>query len=159
MRKNAEDGGRRRFVLIQLPEEVSGSWGNLCNVGEERIRRAGAKIAAEAEEANRQLELGAEPKPVPDIGFRVMRVDNSCLKDEYATPEQYDQTQLDLFADNTEDDAKPLDLLFQVLPAFRTRPRSASASLAESGSSMSTPETVSLSPASIATSIPRRLKL
>lgn len=119
MRKNAEDGGRRRFVLIQLPEEVSGSWGNLCNVGEERIRRAGAKIAAEAEEANRQLELGAEPKPVPDIGFRVMRVDNSCLKDEYATPEQYDQTQLDLFADNTEDDAKPLDLLFQVLPAFR----------------------------------------
>ena len=119
MRKNTEDGGNRRFVLVQLPEEISGSWGNLCNVGEERIRRAGAKIAAEVEQANEQLELGAEPKPVPDIGFRVMRVDDSCLKDEYAAPGEYTQDSLDLFADNTVEGASPLDLLFQVLPAFR----------------------------------------
>ena len=119
VRKNAEDGGNRRFVLVQLPEEASGSWDNLCNVGEERIRRAGAKIAAEAEEANRQPELGADPKPVPDVGFRVLRVGEPCIKDERATPAEYDQARLDLFADNAEEGAKPLDLLFQVLPAFR----------------------------------------
>lgn len=119
MRKNVEDGGRRRFVLVQLPEEVSGSWGNLCNVGEERIRRAGARIAAEAEEASRQPELGADPKPVPDVGFRVLRVGEPCIKDERAMPAEYDQARLDLFADNAEEGAKPLDLLFQVLPAFR----------------------------------------
>ena len=119
MRKNAEDGGNRRFILVQLPEETSGGWGNLCNVGEERIRRAGEKIKAEVDKDNEQLELGAEPKPVPDIGFRVLRVDDSCLKDEYASPSEYEQGQLDLFADNAADGATPLDLLFQVLPAFR----------------------------------------
>ena len=119
MRKNAEDGGNRRFVLVQLPEETSGDWDNLCNVGEERIRRAGEKIRAEVDKANEQLELGAEPKSVPDIGFRVLRVDESCLKDEYATPEQYEQAALDLFTDNAAANATPLDLLFQVLPAFR----------------------------------------
>lgn len=119
MRKNAEDGGNRRFVLVQLPEETSGGWDNLCNVGEERIRRAGEKIKAEIDKANEQLELGADPKPVPDIGFRVLRVDDSCLKDEFAAPDQYDQTQLDLFTDNAAEGAAPLDLLFQVLPAFR----------------------------------------
>ena len=119
MSKNVEDGGQRRFVLVQLPEEVSGSWGNLCNVGEERIRRAGARIAAEAEEASRQPELGADPRPVLDVGFRVLRVGEPCIKDERATPAEYDQARLDLFADNAEEGAKPLDLLFQVLPAFR----------------------------------------
>ena len=56
---------------------------------------------------------------MPDIGFRVLRVEDSCLKDEFAAPDQYDQTQLDLFADNAAEGAAPLDLLFQVLPAFR----------------------------------------
>lgn len=119
IRKNVEDGGNRRFVLVQLPEETSGGWGNLCNVGEERIRRAGAKIKAEVDKGNEQLELGAEPKPVPDIGFRVLRVDDSCLRDEYASPAEYEQGQLDLFTDNAAEDATSLDLLFQVLPAFR----------------------------------------
>lgn len=119
MRKNAEDGGNRRFVLVQLPEETSGGWDNLCNVGEERIRRAGEKIKAEIDKDNEQLELGADPKSVPDIGFRVLRVDDSCLKDEFAVPDQYDQAQLDLFADNAAEGAAPLDLLFQVLPTFR----------------------------------------
>lgn len=119
MRKNAEDGGNRRFVLVQLPEETSGGWDNLCNVGEERIRRAGEKIKAEIDKDNEQLELGADSKSVPDIGFRVLRVDDSCLKDEFAVPDQYDQAQLDLFADNAAEGAAPLDLLFQVLPTFR----------------------------------------
>ena len=119
MRKNAEDGDNRRFVLVQLPQKVSGEWGNLCNVGEERIRRAGAKIRAEVEEANLQLELGVEPKTVPDLGFRVLRVGDSCLQDEYAAPVDYDQAQLGLFANNLAEGTGPLDLLFQVLPAFR----------------------------------------
>lgn len=119
MHKNAEDGGNRRFILVQIPQKASGGWGNLCNVGEERIRRAGEKIKAEVDKANEQLELGVEPKPVPDIGFRILRVDESCLKDEYTTPEQYEQTELDLFTDNAAANATPLDLLFQVLPAFR----------------------------------------
>ncbi|MGN8688586.1 site-specific DNA-methyltransferase [Atopobiaceae bacterium HCP3S3_F7] len=119
MRKNAEDGGERRFVLVQLPEEVSGGWGNLCNVGEERIRRAGAKIKAEVEEANRQLKLGEEPKPVPDIGFRVLRIDSSNMEDTYRTPDETDQMDLLSLADNVKLDRTPEDLLFEVLPKFR----------------------------------------
>ena len=119
MRKNADDGGTRRFVLVQLPEEVSGDWDNLCNVGEERIRRAGKKIAAEVEEANRQLKLGEEPKPVPDIGFRVLRIDSSNMKDTYRTPDETDQMDLLSLADNVKLDRTPEDLLFEVLPKFR----------------------------------------
>ena len=142
--QNQIGSSSRRFILVQLPEsldeqETSARTDNakqiarnaisicdknnaphtLCSIGEERIRRAGEKIKAEVDKDNEQLELGAEPKPVPDIGFRVLRVGESCLKDEYATPEQYEQTELDLFTDNSAENALPLDLLFQVLPAFR----------------------------------------
>lgn len=120
MRKNAKDGGgERRFALIQLPEEVSGGWGNLCNVGEERIRRAGKKIAAEVEEANRQLKLGEKPKPIPDIGFRVLRIDSSNIEDTYRTPGETDQMDLLALANNVKLDRTPEDLLFEVLPKFR----------------------------------------
>ena len=116
MRKNAEDGGNRRFILVQLPEEASGGWGNLCNVGEERIRRAGAKIAADIDKENEQLELGAEPKPYPDLGFRVLRIDSSNLKDFYLTPGETSQEDLFDFADNVKEGRSELDLLFEVLP-------------------------------------------
>lgn len=119
MRKNSEDSGTRRFILVQIPEEVSSGWDNLCNVGEERIRRAGAKIRAEVEEANRQLKLGEEPKPVPDIGFRVLRIDSSNMEDTYRTPGETDQMHLLSLADNVKLDRTPEDLLFEVLPKFR----------------------------------------
>lgn len=143
MQARIEDELDISFIMIQFPEDLDESLERVskekkptvinaiavCNqlksehslaiVGEERIRRAGEKIKAEIDKDNKQLELGAEPKPVPDIGFRVLRVDESCLKDEYAAPDQYDQAQLDLFADNAAEGAAPLDLLFQVLPAFR----------------------------------------
>lgn len=119
MRKNSEDGGTRRFILVQLPEEVSGGWGNLCKVGEERIRRAGAKIRAEIEESNRQLKLGEEPRPVPDVGFRVLRIDSSNMEDTYRTPGDTDQMDLLSLADNVKLDRTPEDLLFEVLPKFR----------------------------------------
>ncbi len=119
MEKNAEDGGSRRFILVQIPEETSGQFSTLTEVGEERIRRAGAKIADEVDKANEQLELNAEPKPMPDLGFRVLAVGDSVIKDEYAEPGQYEQASLDLFANNAVEGATDLDLLFQVLPAFR----------------------------------------
>ena len=116
---NSEDDGSRKFILVQIPEETTGEYANLCEIGEERIRRAGAKIVAEVEEANRQLKLGEEPKPVPDVGFRVLRIDSSNFTDTYATPDGYDQDQLHLFEDNVKPDRSDLDLLFQVLPTLR----------------------------------------
>lgn len=86
MQQNAADGGKRRFIMVQLPEATGDNseacrdgYSNLCQIGEERIRRAGAKVAAEVEESNRQLRLGEEPKPVPDIGFRVLKLDDSGI--------------------------------------------------------------------------------
>lgn len=119
MAKNAEDGGSRRFILVQIPEDGPAGYDTLCDVGEERIRRAGAKIAAEIKEENRQLELGAEPKPVPDIGFRVLRIDSSSFRNTYVEPGEQTQESLFGYIDNVKDDRTPEDLLFQVLPAFR----------------------------------------
>ena len=116
MRLNAEDNGKRRFILVQLPEECDANsrayqlgYKTICEIGEERIRRAGAKIVAEVEEA----------KPVPDVGFRVLRIDSSNFTDTYAAPDGYAQDQLHLFEDNVKPDRSDLDLLFQVLPTLR----------------------------------------
>ncbi len=126
MRLNAEDGGMRRFIMVQLPEETDrkslafqDGYCSVTEIAEERLRRAGAKIAAEVEESNHQLKLGEEPRSIPDVGFRVLRIDDSCLKDEYVSPSQSVQLLLDELVDNIEEGASDLDLLFQVLPAFR----------------------------------------
>ncbi|MDD6729598.1 MAG: site-specific DNA-methyltransferase [Eggerthellaceae bacterium] len=119
MRKNAEDGGNRRFILVQIPQKASGDWDTLCDVGEERIRRAGEKIKAEVEEANRQLKLGEDPKPVPDVGFRALSIDSSNFNDAYAEPAEVSQRNIYDFVDNLKGDRTPEDLLFQVLPKFR----------------------------------------
>lgn len=116
MEKNAEDGGSRRFVLVQIPEETTGQFSTLTEIGEERIRRAGAKIAADIDKENEQLELGAEPKPYPDLGFRVLRIDSSNFKDFYLTPGETAQESLFDFADNVKEGRSDLDLLFEVLP-------------------------------------------
>ena len=116
MEKNAEDGGDRRFVLVQIPEETTGQFSTLTEIGEERIRRAGEKIANEIDESNKQLELGAEPKPYPDLGFRVLRIDSSNFKDFYLTPGETAQESLFDFADNVKEGRSDLDLLFEVLP-------------------------------------------
>ena len=126
MRLNAEDLGRRQFIMVQLPEPCAdGSIANelglktICDLGEERIRRAGEKVRAEMESANAQLMLGEEPKTMPDLGFRVLRVGDSVLKDVHADPVSTGQTSLLDLIDNMEEGATPLDLLFQVLPKFR----------------------------------------
>ena len=118
MEKNADDGGARRFVLVQIPEEASGQFSTLTDIGEERIRRAGEKIRAEIDKSNEQLELGAEPKPYPDMGFRVLRIASSNFKDTYLTPEQTEQASLFDMVDNVKEGRTDLDLLFEVLPEF-----------------------------------------
>lgn len=117
--KNAEDGGHRKFILVQIPEEASGDFGTLCEIGEERIRRAGAKIVESVEDANRQLELGAEPKPVPDIGFRVLRIDSSNFRDTHLEPSELNQSSIFDYIDNLIEGRTAEDLLFQVMPKFR----------------------------------------
>lgn len=119
IRKNAEDGGTRRFALVQIPEKASGEYATLCDIGEERICRAGKKIAEEVDVSNRQLKIGESLKPIPDIGFRVFSIDSSNFLDTYIEPGEQAQASLLSLVDNLKEDRTPEDLLFQVLPAFR----------------------------------------
>lgn len=93
MQLNAEDGGNRRFIMVQLPElcdekseAYKAGYKTICEIGKERIRRAGANILKEAREKNAQLTLGMEEKPLPDAGFKVFRLDTSNLVEWDSTP-------------------------------------------------------------------------
>lgn len=126
MQLNAEDGGNRRFIMVQLPEvcderseAAKAGYKNICEIGKERIRRAGRKIAAEVEEQNRQPKLGEEPKKVPDIGFRVLKIDSSNFEDVSAEPAEYTQQTLAGLADNLKPGRTAEDLLFQVMLQFQ----------------------------------------
>ncbi len=101
MQLNAEDGGNRHFICVQLPEvcdekseAYKAGYKNICEIGKERIRRAGVKILAESTEQNKQIELGEEEKPLPDVGFRVFKLDTSNLKTWDNTPVTEDDMQL-----------------------------------------------------------------
>ena len=97
IKKNAEDGGKRKFILAQLPEKSPApQYETLCEIGKERIRRAGEKIKTEIEEQNAQLKIGEEPKKVPDIGFKVFKLDSSNLK---KWQPDYDNLEATLFDD------------------------------------------------------------
>ena len=109
MQLNAEDGGNRKFIMVQLPEETAedseaykAGYKNICEIGKERIRRAGKKIKEESPLTTQDL----------DIGFRVFRVDESNFEDVERTPKEYHQDQLDLFLNNVKSDRDDLDLLF-----------------------------------------------
>ena len=122
----AEDGLYPSWFMIQLPEPVPNKsdaaelgYQNICEIGKERIRRAGAKIAAEVEESNAQLKLGEEPKRVPDIGFRVLKIDSSNFEDVSRTPDTLFQDALFTMADNVKPDRTPEDILFELLPKFQ----------------------------------------
>lgn len=112
MQLNAEDGGNRKFIMVQLPEEVDpksesakAGYSNIAEISKERIRRAGAKI----------LEGECHPNWNKDIGFRVLKVDTSNMKDVYYRPDEVDQTDLLSSVDNIKADRTGEDLLFQVL--------------------------------------------
>ncbi len=111
MQVNEDDAGSRKWILIQLPEQykensTGSSFGNLCQLGEERIRHAGDKIAEEVAESNRQLKLDEEPEKLPDIGFRVFKLDESGI----ARPEG-GQMLINLRKDGRSD----LDIIFEVM--------------------------------------------
>ena len=131
MQLNAEDGGKRKFIMVQLPEATDAKseaykagYKNICEIGKERIRRAGAKIKEELEKANQQLKLGEEPKPLPDTGFRVLKLDSSNMKDVYYSPTETTQLDMDSLADNIKEDRSPEDLLFQVMLELGVLPSS-----------------------------------
>ena len=112
MQINAEDGGHRRFIMVQLPEQTDekseaykAGYRTICEIGKERIRRAGRKIKEEA-------GLSA---PDLDIGFRVLRLDSSNMQDVYYNPAAMTRDLLDLTVDNIKPDRSPEDLLFQVM--------------------------------------------
>lgn len=112
MQLNAEDGGNRKFIMVQLPEKTDekseaykAGYKNICEIGKERIRRAGKKI----KEENKDKE-GIEKL---DTGFRVLKLDSSNMNDVYYTPEDFDKHTL--FSENVKSDRTPEDLLFQVM--------------------------------------------
>lgn len=118
MRINATDGGHRKFILVQLPEKVpenseafQAGYRNICQIGEERIRRSGKKIQNELK-AKRQDLFENDNIFELDTGFRVFRVDSSNMKDVYFTPKDLKPEQLDLFADNVKENRSDLDLLY-----------------------------------------------
>ena len=143
MQLNAEDGGHRRFIMVQIPEKTDESseaykagYKNICEIGKERIRRAGQKIIEEkahllnaarsgklqrgevyAEFTNSEhaKETQAEIRKNLDIGFRVFRLDSTNMQDVYYTPSQLKVEQLDALTDNIKPDRTPEDLLFQVM--------------------------------------------
>lgn len=112
MQLNAEDGGNRKFIMVQLPEltdekseAYKAGYKNICEIGKERIRRAGKKI----KEDNKDKE-GIEKL---DTGFRVLKLDTSNMEDVYYTPQEFDEQKL--FTDNVKADRTNEDLLFQVM--------------------------------------------
>ena len=113
MSKNAENGGHRKFIMVQLPEKTDekseaykAGYKNICEIGKERIRRAGRKIKEDA---------GLTAPADLDIGFRCLRLDESNMKPVYYTPDEVGQQDLFSLVDNVKEDRTPEDLLFQVM--------------------------------------------
>lgn len=140
MQLNAEDGGHRKFIMVQLPESCDekseaykAGYKNICEIGKERIRRAGEKIRTDlggdaainlfAAIANPDLEDKLNEKfddkmdkvKNLDIGFRVLKLDDTNMKDVYYAPDDYDQGMLAGLESNIKDDRTDLDLLFGCL--------------------------------------------
>lgn len=112
MQLNAEDGGHRKFIMVQLPEKCDeaseaykAGYKNICEIGKERIRRAGDKIKSESPMTTQDL----------DIGFRVLKLDDTNMKDVYYAPDDYNQGMLAGLESNIKDDRTDLDLLFGCL--------------------------------------------
>lgn len=136
MQLNAEDGGNRKFVMVQYPEvcnekseAAKAGYSTICEIGKERIRRAGEKIKAEVEAANAQVKLGEEPKQVPDIGFRVFRTADTNIR--WTHEAVMGQLELDerILSDKDRLDFMPgytdIDVVYEVLLRQRDIPLSA----------------------------------
>lgn len=121
---NAQDGGKRKFIMVQLPEltdeespAYKAGYKTICEIGKERIRRAGQKIRNEQlgiknESDNSSLQT---PNSSLDTGFRVLKCDSSNMKDVYYNPAEYEPSLFSSLEDNIKEDRTPEDLLFQVM--------------------------------------------
>lgn len=112
MKLNSEDGGKRKFIMVQLPEVTDeksearkAGYENICEIGKERIRRAGKKIKEEAGQTADGL----------DTGFRVLKLDSSNMEDVFYTPDKFEPSLLDNLVDNIKADRSGEDLLLQVM--------------------------------------------
>ena len=112
MQLNAKDGGNRKFIMVQLPETTDekseaykAGYKTICEIGKERIRRAGKKIKEDSPLTTQDL----------DIGFRVLKCDTSNMKEVYYNPAEYEATLFSSLEDNIKEDRTPEDLLFQVM--------------------------------------------
>ena len=112
MQLNAEDGGNRKYIMVQLPDPdeidkksdaYKEGYKNICEIGKERIRRASKKLKEE------------NPNSNFDDGFRVLRIDSSNMEDVYYKPEEFTQENLKMFESNIKEDRSGEDLLFQVM--------------------------------------------
>lgn len=130
MKLNAEDGGHRKFIMVQLPEVTDeksearkAGYANICEIGKERIRRAGKQICRDMPSAcgiefdgNQAGYTSQSDVPTLDIGFRVLKLDSSNMEDVFYTPENFDAKDIFTTVDNVKPDRTTLDLLFQVMP-------------------------------------------
>lgn len=112
MQLNAEDGGHRKFIMVQMPEKTDekneaykAGYKNICEIGKERIRRASAKIKEENPLGTMDL----------DVGFRVLKCDTTNMKKVYYHPDEYNANLFNMLEDNIKEDRTPEDLLFQVM--------------------------------------------
>ena len=123
MKQNLEDGGNRKFIMVQIPEPTpekssafQAGYKDICEIGKERIRRAGKKLLEKKHKIAKEGGLFSQIEeigPKPDIGFRVLKLDSSNMEDVYYRPE--DSSEATLFEDNVKPDRSGEDLLFQVM--------------------------------------------
>ena len=112
MQMNAEDGKKRKYIMIQLPEDIDSKseaykngFKNICDIGKDRIRKAGKKIKEGNQTGNDEL----------DVGFRVLKLDEGNMNEVYYNPEEYSQSLLSMMESNVKEDRTDLDLLFGCL--------------------------------------------
>ena len=122
MQLNAEDGAKRKYILVQLPEitidkseAYKAGFKNICEIGKERIRRSAIKIKEEKLQKAKKDGMFADFTDNQDYGFRVYRLDESNMQDVYYKPQDYEQSTLDLFADNVKANRTSDDLLAQIM--------------------------------------------
>ena len=124
MQLNAEDNGKRKYIMVQLPEACDekseaykAGYKNICEIGKERIRRAGEKIKEEIEKENSQLKIGEKPKKIPDVGFKVFKLDSSNIKEWDSETDDLKQILLDSI-DNIKSDRSSLDVLYEIISKY-----------------------------------------
>ena len=121
MQLNAEDGGNRKFICVQLPEPTDekseaykAGYRNICEIGKERIRRAGEKINAEIIESNKQIALDEEEKKLVDVGFKVFKLDTSNIKKWNPDFDNLEDSFVDSI-NNLVDGRSELDLVYEIM--------------------------------------------